>query len=329
MQGNADLLQGGGRLGTIKCQTIAGILDELAPRSLAESWDNVGLLTGDGRKTVNRVMVCLDAPEWVIEEAIENKVDMIISHHPMIFSGIKRVNTDTAIGRKLIRLIKNDISADFGIAAEPEYNKSIIGSVGKMLIRVDIRGIAAHGCEPDKGINAIEEGSRFLAALDQIPLLSHPNISSQPYVTLKIEGGFKEYSIVVPEHCSFIVNKHTVPSETKEYVLNEMEKLVKQLGLKAKFTFSVEEPYYPAYDIGMDISYLKKISAIYEEIVRKPLQFGYGTGVSDTNLLVPLTNIPTISLGPCGGGLHSSNEWVSIESVHEMDRIYRTFIFGN
>lgn len=110
MQGNADLLQGGGRLGTIKCQTIAGILDELAPRSLAESWDNVGLLTGDGRKTVNRVMVCLDAPEWVIEEAIENKVDMIISHHPMIFSGIKRVNTDTAIGRKLIRLIKNDIS---------------------------------------------------------------------------------------------------------------------------------------------------------------------------------------------------------------------------
>jgi len=44
-------------MGTIKCQTIAGMLDELAPRSLAESWDNVGLLVGDGRKRVSRVMV--------------------------------------------------------------------------------------------------------------------------------------------------------------------------------------------------------------------------------------------------------------------------------
>ena len=97
-------------MGTIKCQTIVGILDELAPRSLAESWDNVGLLVGDGRKRVSRVMVCLDVTEWVIEEAVDNNVDMIISHHPMIFSGIKKVNTDTAIGRKLISLVKNDIS---------------------------------------------------------------------------------------------------------------------------------------------------------------------------------------------------------------------------
>ncbi|HQJ37994.1 MAG TPA: Nif3-like dinuclear metal center hexameric protein, partial [Bacillota bacterium] len=97
-------------MGTIKCQTIAGMLDELAPRSLAESWDNVGLLVGDGRKRVSRVMVCLDVTEWVIEEAVDNNVDMIISHHPMIFGGIKKVNTDTAIGRKLISLVKNDIS---------------------------------------------------------------------------------------------------------------------------------------------------------------------------------------------------------------------------
>jgi len=97
-------------MGTVKCQTIAGILDELAPKRLAESWDNVGLLVGDGKQKISRVMVCLDVPEWVIEEAVEKDVDMIISHHPMIFNGIKRVNADTAIGRKLISLIKNDIS---------------------------------------------------------------------------------------------------------------------------------------------------------------------------------------------------------------------------
>ncbi|HYE84556.1 MAG TPA: Nif3-like dinuclear metal center hexameric protein [Clostridia bacterium] len=97
-------------MGTVKCQTVAGILDELAPKRLAENWDNVGLLVGDGRQKIKKVMVCLDAPEWVVEEAVEKDVDMIVSHHPLIFNGIKRVNTDTATGRKLLKLIKNNIA---------------------------------------------------------------------------------------------------------------------------------------------------------------------------------------------------------------------------
>lgn len=97
-------------MGTVKCQTIAGILEELAPKGLAEGWDNVGLLVGDGRRKIERVMVCLDVPEWVIEEAVERKADMIVSHHPMIFNGIKRVNTDNVTGRKIISLIKNNIA---------------------------------------------------------------------------------------------------------------------------------------------------------------------------------------------------------------------------
>jgi dinuclear metal center YbgI/SA1388 family protein len=97
-------------VGSVKCQTIVGILDELAPRKLAESWDNVGLLVGYGKQKINKVMVCLDAPEWVVEEAINKNVDMIVAHHPMIFNGIKRVNSDTATGRKLLTLIENKIS---------------------------------------------------------------------------------------------------------------------------------------------------------------------------------------------------------------------------
>ncbi|MFZ5352175.1 MAG: Nif3-like dinuclear metal center hexameric protein [Bacillota bacterium] len=93
----------------VKCQTVVNILEELAPKRLAESWDNVGLLVGDGRQEVRRIMVCLDVPEWVVDEAIEKKVDMIIAHHPIIFSGIKKVNNDTVLGRKLLKLIKNNI----------------------------------------------------------------------------------------------------------------------------------------------------------------------------------------------------------------------------
>lgn len=85
-------------------------METIAPKRLAETWDNVGLIIGDGSKTVKRIMICLDLPDWVLEEAIEEKVDMIITHHPLIFSGIKNINTDSCLGRKIIKLIKNEIS---------------------------------------------------------------------------------------------------------------------------------------------------------------------------------------------------------------------------
>lgn len=93
-----------------KCGTIISLMEEIAPKKLAEDWDNVGLIIGDGSKPVRKLMVCLDLPHWVLEEALSLGVDMIITHHPIIFSGIKAVNVDSALGRTIIRLIKNDIS---------------------------------------------------------------------------------------------------------------------------------------------------------------------------------------------------------------------------
>lgn len=93
-----------------KCGTIISLMEDVAPKKLAEDWDNVGLIIGDGSKVVKRIMVCLDLPDWVLEEAIEEKIDMIVTHHPFIFTGIKSINTDSSLGRKIIKLIKNDIS---------------------------------------------------------------------------------------------------------------------------------------------------------------------------------------------------------------------------
>lgn len=97
-------------MGTVKCQTIAGMIEELASKKLAESWDNVGLLVGDGSKKVSKILVCLDVTDWVIDEAIEQKVDMIVSHHPVIFGSLKRITADTVLGRKLLKLISNNIA---------------------------------------------------------------------------------------------------------------------------------------------------------------------------------------------------------------------------
>lgn len=88
---------------------IINILENVYDKKLAEDWDNVGLLIGNKDKEVKKIQVSLDATEKTIDYAIKNNVDMIITHHPMIFKGIKNIVSTDVLGRKIIKLIKNDI----------------------------------------------------------------------------------------------------------------------------------------------------------------------------------------------------------------------------
>lgn len=97
-------------MGTAKCGMIASLMEDISPKNLAEDWDNVGLIIGDGSCSVKKIMVSLDLPVWVLDEAIEKNVDMIVTHHPLIFNGIKKINTNTSLGRKIIKLIEKGIS---------------------------------------------------------------------------------------------------------------------------------------------------------------------------------------------------------------------------
>lgn len=94
----------------MKCKDIIKVLEELAPVKLAEEWDNVGLLAGNKEKEVRRIMLALDATESVIKEAAIKQVDMLITHHPLIFSPMKKITYDDFNGRRLIHLIGNDIA---------------------------------------------------------------------------------------------------------------------------------------------------------------------------------------------------------------------------
>ncbi len=86
------------------------MLEEKFPKKLAEEWDNVGLLVGDSKKSIKKVQLSIDATERAIDNAIENGVDMIVTHHPFIFKPIKSIDFSTLMGRKIKKLIKNDIN---------------------------------------------------------------------------------------------------------------------------------------------------------------------------------------------------------------------------
>ena len=84
---------------------ILAKIEQLAPKSLAEDFDNVGLLLGRGDRQVKKIMVMLDLDKRTINEAIEARVDLVITHHPIIFSPLKSVTDD-----RLLTLIENNIS---------------------------------------------------------------------------------------------------------------------------------------------------------------------------------------------------------------------------
>ncbi len=75
---------------------ICGVLDALAPRALAAKWDNVGLLVGDGKATVQKMLLCIDLTGEVLAEAIRTKAQMVMAYHPVIFKGISRVTAEDA-----------------------------------------------------------------------------------------------------------------------------------------------------------------------------------------------------------------------------------------
>jgi putative NIF3 family GTP cyclohydrolase 1 type 2 len=94
----------------MKLQDLCTYLDSVVPLSFQEGYDNSGLQVGRPDKTINSALLTLDVTEEVIDEAIIDGSDIIISHHPVIFTGIKKITGRSLTERILLRAIRNDIS---------------------------------------------------------------------------------------------------------------------------------------------------------------------------------------------------------------------------
>lgn len=94
----------------MKIKEIISFLESFAPLSLQEHYDNAGLITGDEAWDCNGIICTLDTTEAVVKEAIANKCNLIIAHHPIIFNGLKRINGKNYIEQTVITAIKNDIA---------------------------------------------------------------------------------------------------------------------------------------------------------------------------------------------------------------------------
>ena len=111
----------------------------------ALGFDNVGLLAGRSGKEVNRVYLALDATDAVIDRALEWEVDLLITHHPLIFSPLKKVNDEDFVSRRVLRMIRNDLSyyamhTNYDVLGMAELAEKILGIRDTEVLDVTMEG---------------------------------------------------------------------------------------------------------------------------------------------------------------------------------------------
>lgn len=92
------------------CRDIMKVIETTYPKHAALEWDNVGLLVGRIDKEVKKIYVALDATDEVIEDAVLRGADMLITHHPLLFSPLKKITDEHFIGSRVVKLLQHDIS---------------------------------------------------------------------------------------------------------------------------------------------------------------------------------------------------------------------------
>lgn len=118
--------------------TIAAViktLEDLAPVSYQEVYDNAGLIVGNSSSDCTGILCTLDATEFVIEEAIKNDCNLIVAHHPIIFSGLKKITGKNYVERSIITAIKNDIAI---YAIHTNLDNLLTGVNGKMADKLNL-----------------------------------------------------------------------------------------------------------------------------------------------------------------------------------------------
>jgi len=128
----------------LKCKDVISFLEQEAPLRLQEDYDNSGLQFGDPESTVQKILVCLDFTRDALQDAIKNQVQLVISHHPVLFRPLKSVNTGTGKGAMLAECIRNNISlysmhTNFDVA-----DNGLNDYLAKKLELQDITGLKTH-----------------------------------------------------------------------------------------------------------------------------------------------------------------------------------------
>ena len=192
---------------------IINFLEYIAPSSLQEEYDNAGLIIGHKNSECTGIVISLDCTEEVVKEAIENKCNLIISHHPIIFSGLKKINGNSYVERTIILAIKNDIAI---YAIHTNLDNVFEGVNGKIAEMMELQNIQI----------LLPKESRLKKLITFAP----PSMANKVQEAIFAAGGgnigkYSECSFVAQGHSTFKPGAGTDPTLGKIGTRENIEEL--------------------------------------------------------------------------------------------------------
>lgn len=187
----------------MKLKDITNIIEKWSPLQQAETFDNVGLLVGNPNSNVEKALITIDTTETVIEEAIKNKCDLIITFHPIIFSELKQVTENTYVERVVKKAIKNNINI-YAIHTNLDNNPKGVNYKISEILSLKNTSILLKKDNKDIGIGMIGDLSKELNELEFFEFLKHKMdvkyIKHSPFLGKKIKkiavlGGSGSFAI--------------------------------------------------------------------------------------------------------------------------------------
>lgn len=182
----------------MKVKDIYNAINTYAPFNLAYAWDNVGLLVGDMNREVRKVLITLDTDARIVQEAINNGCDLILSHHPVFFAPIKRITADNDTGKMIGLLIKNDISLIVAHTNMDVTKGGINDELARLFELENVRVLEENPVNPECGLGRIgelrvqmnfrelAEYTKKVLGVDAVRIAGNPDVMVK---TIAVAGG--------------------------------------------------------------------------------------------------------------------------------------------
>ncbi len=272
------------------------------------------------------VVICVFLLEALVEAGIELSGDLV-------FTAVSDEEGPFGLGTHYTILDGIVDGCDYAVITEPSgpfapgterFPCVALGSRGTAVYFIRVRGKSAHGANPEKGCNAVEDAARIITALtEKLDLGSHPLLGEGTMCITNLRGGDKY--LLVPEEASFTVYRHTVDGNA-EQALQEVKDIVEGLNLKSEVDVKLRdlphpEAFFRPWTVSEDSLLVRSLKKGTAEILDREMCITYFRSESDANHIATRLKIPTVLFGPDGANYHAADEYVEIDSMVDSTRV--------
>lgn len=230
---------------------------------------------------------------------------------------------------------------DLVLVGEPGASENQIGGVnvitlgrrGRVVFEITVFGKSAHGAHPEKGVNAISEASKIALEIEKMKLPVDKNLGSASLFIRKITG--ESTSLSIPDNAVIEVDRHLVIPETIDSARKQIEDLISEMYSTGKLSKNADKKIVvkvkartTSYSMPYvtDLSDAREIIDLIEKNFSKKAVINFGKSVADDNIFANVLGLSVVTIGPAGGNIHSSNEWISAKSLGEVTQLYKMII---